>query len=709
MTAPTQANSTSRGFNGPGVKHIRQIAEFCYAWRHIGQEPSHIGQEPSLGELSMRNALSRLLLAVFVLSFGRAFAAPAVEDFFAFPAMQQVALSPSGKYIAAIQGVEGGNDDQRAVGVYDTATGARLSLTPSGKAKIFNVYWFNDERVVIVGGILKEEKFPGRDFIYNDTRAIVMNRDGSQPLSIIFTGQLLTLKGPDPDSLLVSASNFVDKNANSANLTGPKASNNIYAVNMKTGDFVLVEKGNDKTAGWVVDKTGVARVRRDLVGRNLVEFVRMSGSQDWVEVSQSRALEVEDTEGKNNTAISIQGFGDNLNEAYVTTSDGDENILAVYDLASRRIVRNVLQDPKWDAGGFITQRGARVVGGSILRWRLEQVYFVPEWQALQRDAKAAYPGHDVRISSASEDRKRVVLYIEGPDAPSGIFQFVDFEKGDGYVVGARYPKIRKGDVGEVRTITYKARDGQDIDAYVTIPPGSNGKNLPGIILPHGGPEARDDGSYDSWSQFLANRGYAVIQPQFRGSDGYGRRFREIARFQWGLTMQDDLTDAVKHMIDTGVFDPKRVCIFGWSYGGYAAMAGATITPELYRCSIAGAGVSDLIKILDEEARGDSNNFAFRYWRRVIGNVRDNLPRLQKTSAARNADKVAAPMLLIHGTLDTIVRINQSEFMADALKAAGKPYEFVRLEGEDHNLSFLKTRVQTFKAVEEFLKKHNPAN
>jgi dipeptidyl aminopeptidase/acylaminoacyl peptidase len=655
-------------------------------------------------------AFLRLITAVFVLAFVPAVSArPSVEDFFAFPAMQRIALSPSGKYMATIQGVDGGNDEQRVVGVYDTDTGARISLTPSGKAKIFDVYWFNDDRVVIVGGILKEEKFPGRDFVYNDTRAIVMNRDGSQPLSIIFTGQILSLKGREPDTILVSASNFVEKNTNSAVQTGPRRSNDIYSVNMKTGAFVAVEKGNDRTIGWVIDKNLEARVRVESDGRNQKPFARLSGSKDWFELPTSRLMEVEDKDNTQASGFTVIGFGDNLNEAYVTTSDGDKAILAVYDLAQRKIVRNVLQDPKWDAGGFIVQRGARVIGGNIDRWKPEQVYFVPEWQSLQQQAKAAYPGYDVRISSVSEDRSKAVLYIEGPDAPSGIYQFVDFAKGDGFIAGKRYPKINRGDTGEVRTVTFKARDGVDIDAYITLPPGSAGKNLAAIVLPHGGPEARDTGGYEQWSQFLANRGYAVIQPQFRGSDGYGRKFREIARFQWGLTMQDDVSDAVKYLIDNGIADPKRVCIFGWSYGGYAAMAGATITPELYRCSIAGAGVSDLIKILDEEVGGDSNNFAFRYWRRVIGNVRDHFPRLQKTSAARNADKVAGPMLLIHGTLDTVVRINQSEFMADALKAAGKPYEFVRLEGEDHNLSFLKTRVQTFKAVEAFLLKHNPPN
>jgi dipeptidyl aminopeptidase/acylaminoacyl peptidase len=245
-----------------------------------------------------------------------------------------------------------------------------------------------------------------------------------------------------------------------------------------------------------------------------------------------------------------------------------------------------------------------------------------------------------------------------------------------------------------------------IPAYVTLPHGSSGKNLPLIVMPHGGPEARDVGGYDSWSQFLASRGYAVLQPQFRGSDGFGKTFRNAGRFQWGLASQNDITDGVKHLISTGVADANRVCIVGWSYGGYATLAGMTFSPELYKCGVAGAGVSDLPEMLawvrkrmGRDMRDDD------YWPRVMGHpIRDH-DKLAATSPARFADKVRAPILLIHGKDDSTVPIVQSEIMAKALAQSNKQSQFIVISGDDHYLSKSSTGIEFFSNLESFLGQH----
>jgi dienelactone hydrolase len=654
----------------------------------------------------MRNAIFRLFLAVFVISFGRAHAAaPPVEDFGTLPQMSGVAMSPSGRYISTVQAV----DQQTVLAVYDTTTNARIATIPSGNAKIGQVRWYSDDRLLVFAGKIQELFVPGRDIIYEECRILSMNRDGSNPIAFGCAGtSILSLKGPEPDTILMAGYNFQSREGSAAK-TGPRETTSVYSVNIKTGEVKELEKGIKNTQAYIADKNGTVRMRVNVAGGNAIYQARIAGSTDWIEAGTNKIIEFEQDERAAAANFTFVGFGDNPNEAYVSFRDGDKQVLAVFDLGARKVVRNVLKDSKWDADGFIQDRFGRVVGGNITRWRPEQEYFVPEYQALQRELQANFPGHSVLVGNVSDDKKKAIAYVEGPQAPGGAYQYVDLEKGDGFNIGLRYPKLTKDKVGAIQEITYTARDGMSIDAYLTIPAGSMGRNMPTIIMPHGGPQARDSGNFDWWSQFLASRGYAILQPQYRGSDGYGRAFADAGRYQWGLKMQDDLSDGVKHLVATGVADPKRVCILGWSYGGYAAMAGATLTPELYRCSVAGAGVSDLLQMLNYVGRFDASSFAARYWKKHIGDRSKDVARIKATSAANFADRVSAPMLLVHGRQDTVVPIEQSEIMERAMKAAGKPVEFVALDGEDHNLSFTKSRVAALKAMEAFLLKHNPPN
>jgi dipeptidyl aminopeptidase/acylaminoacyl peptidase len=180
--------------------------------------------------------------------------------------------------------------------------------------------------------------------------------------------------------------------------------------------------------------------------------------------------------------------------------------------------------------------------------------------------------------------------VDGPQMPRSYF-FLDRTTHKARFIASTYPKLNKDQLGKTKPFPYKARDGLDIPSYLTLPPGKTPKMLPVVILPHGGPRARDEMAFDWQAQFLANRGYAVMQPNFRGSSGYGRRFEEAGYGQWGLKMQDDITDGVRKLIADGIADPKRICIVGGSYGGYAALAGAAFTPDLYACAVSWAGIS----------------------------------------------------------------------------------------------------------------------
>ena len=227
------------------------------------------------------------------------------------------------------------------------------------------------------------------------------------------------------------------------------------------------------------------------------------------------------------------------------------------------------------------------------------------------------------------------------------------------------------------------------------------KSLPLVVLPHGGPESRDNYAFDWWAQFLATRGYAVLQPQFRGSIGFGDAFRLAGRRQWGGLMQDDVTDGVRAMIEEQIADARRVCIVGASYGGYAALAGAAFTPELYKCAVSVNGVSDLPEMLEGvRARSGAESDPVAYWRDTVGSAFDK--NVIERSPARAADRIQVPILLMHGMDDSVVPIAQSEAMARALGKLNRKFSFIRLSGEDHWLSRGETRLKVLTEIEKFL-------
>ncbi|MEL6529446.1 MAG: S9 family peptidase, partial [Pseudomonadota bacterium] len=287
---------------------------------------------------------------------------------------------------------------------------------------------------------------------------------------------------------------------------------------------------------------------------------------------------------------------------------------------------------------------------------------------------------------------------------SGSWFNVDLENLSASALGYERMAVTPEKVGKISTITYQAGDGLEIEAILTLPPGKDPTNLPLVVFPHGGPTGQDDAVFDWWAQAVAYRGYAVLQPNFRGSTNRDRAFIRAGYGEWGRKMQTDLSDGIAHLAAEGIVDPSRACIMGASYGGYAALAGVTLQQGIYRCAVSFAGVSDLTRLTRTEIReSGSNSMVKRVLKEEIGQGRE----LKDISPRRFADRADAPVLLIHGKDDVVVPFEQSFIMADALKDAGKPYELISLEGEDHWLSRSETRVETLRAAIKFLEEHNP--
>jgi dipeptidyl aminopeptidase/acylaminoacyl peptidase len=346
----------------------------------------------------------------------------------------------------------------------------------------------------------------------------------------------------------------------------------------------------------------------------------------------------------------------------------------------------------------------RIIGGAHGVGDSQYVFFDNELQAHWNAVLRAFPNEQVRLASYSDDFSKIVITVFG-EKDGFVYALYDWYGHRATVFGPVYDGLTAP--AQVKAISYPAADGLTIPGFLTLPRGTAEKSLPLIVLPHGGPAASDTFDFDWWAQAYAAQGYAVLQPNFRGST-LDSRFVEAGFGEWGRKMQTDLSDGVRYLASQGVIDPKRVCIVGGSYGGYAALAGVSLYPGVYRCAVSVAGISDL-RLFRRWSSAGHPGLVQRYWDRFMGTSDQHDPALLAISPVEHVSSVNVPVLLIHGRDDTVVPYEQSEVMLGALKRAGKSVELVALKHEDHWLSRSETRLQMLEASVAFLKANNPPN
>lgn len=501
-------------------------------------------------------------------------------------------------------------------------------------------------------------------------------------------GGFLSAYGAAPGEILMSAR--LAENAAAGGAPGSYTTA-VVSVNPLTGKWRTIEKGNAVTSGFLVDAKG------NIVGRT-----------EWDRKDQRRSYRVKEGTGyrtffeSTDADLGIIGVGADAKSLLAIGASGrDRKILWTIPFDGSG-PKPLYVDPKHDVEGTVRDAYDRSLDGVRLGGLEQQVHWLDSAAAARvKSLEAALPGRRVQINGYTPDGKLVLAYAVSRNHP-GAYYLVDFNTNRAEVVGQEYPQLARAQLGKVSNIVYAARDGYEVPAYLTMPPGAAAKNLPLVVLPHGGPRARDSGiGFDWWSQFVASRGYVVLQPQFRGSTGFGMAHELAGYGEWGQLMQHDVTDGVKHLIANGTVDPGRVCIIGASYGGYSALAGAAFTPELYNCAVSVNGVSDLVEMLYwVENRGGYYDPAVRFWRKHIGKSSD--PEVAQYSPARAAGKVSARVMLMHGVDDTVVPYAQSEFMETALRRERKNFELVKLKSEDHWLSRSPSRIEMLTSLDRFL-------
>lgn len=626
---------------------------------------------------------------------------PPLSAYGALPSMEMVELSPSGQRLAFVT-VSG---ETRLLVMIDVATQAQVGGIGVGSAKVRDLDWVGEDRILVTTtktetiptlGLVNFELATGQIYDPGRNRVVRMlaNTRGLFPALFSRVGVVAA----DDPLVLVRAYDF-----------GNPDRLDLYRINLENGRASLSEVMGRNVDDFVLDGAG----------RSLARGEFESASQTWsLHLRQGETFRRVWSTVAPIDQPSLLGLGLNGDSVILAAerpdlSQPDREDAAFFDVnLATGNWRPVRFEFVPDAV-FFHPATHRLIGAARSTDEGTVYAFAdPQARALSDAVQRAFAGRGPVLMSWSDDFKKAVVYTSG-DRDAGTYRLVDLEASQITPVGTAYEGIAADQVASVRPISYPAADGLEIHGYLTLPPGKgDARGLPLVVLPHGGPQARDSGGFDWWAQALASRGYAVLQPNFRGSTGYGDAFIEAGYGEWGKKMQTDLSDGVRYLATQGVIDPERVCIVGASYGGYAALAGVTLNPGIYRCAVSVAGVSDLRVMVDAEAnRGVSrrDNTSTRYWNRFMGAERLGDRSLDERSPARLARQADAPILLIHGRDDSVVPIQQSRLMERALRDAGKPVEMIELAGEDHWLSRGETRQRMLTETVRFLQANNPAD
>ncbi|TFU03075.1 S9 family peptidase [Polymorphobacter arshaanensis] len=611
----------------------------------------------------------------------------------ALPGIDLVSIAPSGNRVGMV-GVVG---DARNLVVLDRAE-QPVMLSPLGDFKVRGVDFADDSHVLVS---LSNTQKLGWDFAtdkFEATQVVVLNTETKKSL-IVFQGKEYSFGGvfdsygtATVDGKLSGFFSTIttERTLGYGERAWTDSVPDLYRVDLDSGRTKLLSNAGPAWRDWLVDSEGNVLVARDIT--------RDTGAWTLRNPDSGRELaKGTDPQGKGG----LVSLGRTPRTVVLSTRVGDaEHEWAEINVdsgASEQLLDDVA------VSEVITATGTRLLIGYVASGDAQAAtFFDKRREARMRGTVKAFPGLRVTYVDADSAFDRIIVHTDGPD-DSGTYWRVDIPTGSADELGHDYPTIKAADIGPVSMFDYRAGDGLDLHGVLTLPRGRTPKGLPLIVLPHGGPAARDYPQFDWWAQALASRGYAVFQPNFRGSTGYGAKFRAAGYGQWGKLMQTDVSDGVAALAARGIIDPKRVCIMGASYGGYAALAGVTLQQGLYRCAVAVAGVSDLKMMFADEVGATGDRTQRRAWKSEFGAGTD----LAAVSPAYAAARSDAPVLLIHGRDDTVVPYAQSERMAAQLRAAGKPVELVTLAGEDHWLSIGTTRVQMLEAAVAFVEKHNP--
>jgi len=595
-----------------------------------------------------------------------------MRDFFKNPEKSGFTISLNGKYVAHVEPYE------RRMNIFvQSITGGKAKrITSVTDRDLSGYFWKGSDRLLFVKDFGGDENF----------HLFAVDREGKEmkdltPFDSVRVEIVDDLRD-HPTDVLIGMNKRV------------REIFDVYRLNTVTGELTMVAQNPGNITGWVTDHDGNIRIASTTDGVNTSILYRDTEKDTFQNVMTTNFKE---------------SFGplfftfDNKNIYAVSNLGRDKTAIVEYDIANKKEVSVLYERDDVDVSGIDYSRLRKVPTEIFyITWKLEHKFLDKETEDLYTKLQKKLPGYEVTVVS-NDKTEEVFTVSTSSDRTRGSFYFYEKKSDKLTKLADRSPWLKEKDMAEMKPIEYKSRDGLTIHGYLTLPKDKEAKNLPVVVNPHGGPWARDMWRFNSEIQFLANRGYAVLQMNFRGSTGYGRKFWEISFKEWGKTMQDDISDGVKWLISQGIADPKRVAIYGGSYGGYATLAGLAFTPELYACGVDYVGVSNLFTFM---------NTIPPYWKpyldmfhEMVGDTQKDSALLASASPVFHVDNIKAPLLVAQGAKDPRVNLNESNQIVDALKKKGIDVPYLVKENEGHGFRNEENRFDFYEAMEKFLEKH----
>jgi dipeptidyl aminopeptidase/acylaminoacyl peptidase len=656
------------------------------------------------GTTKLGKSLAGALAALMAASSLSAAPASLADDARAFgtrPSAEQVAISPSGDKVVMLVAGPGAST---AAKVFDLRTGAETTPVSSpGNPEALKWCQFGTDTQLVC-------KYGGN--LYVDgvlmpfSRLVTVGTDGKglkllgQEKSFYdnglrqFDGDILDWLTSGTGAVLMAREYVPEIGKTGTKMIRRTKGLGVDRIDLQSLKSSTVESPDRLTSDYMTDGRGNVRlrIRSEAEGDGTLTGIssfayRLSGSNDWKPLGQY--------DSRNDSGILPLAIEADSNSLFFLQKLNGRNALYRMALDGSAATTLVSKNDAVDIDGVKRfGRGQKVIAYTYTEDRTHAVYFDPEFDGLAKSLGRALPASPlITFTGASADGNSLLVYA-GSDTNAGTYYFLDRKTREMSDLADVRPLLRGKTLSPVKAVTYKSRDGASIPAYITLPAGSTGKNMPAVVLPHGGPSSRDEWGFDWLAQFLAARGYVVIQPNYRGSAGYGDDFQNGNAFRNWQTAMSDIADSARYLVDSGIASKDRLAIFGWSYGGYAALQTAEIEPTLFKAVVAIAPVTDL-ELIKRRAEDFTNSELVKEEIGSGDNVRAGSP-------LRNATAIKAPVLLVHGDLDVNVGIEHSQKMASALTAAGKQVEFLSYKGLDHQLDDSKVRTEMLTKAGELL-------
>ncbi|HKI78260.1 MAG TPA: S9 family peptidase [Ignavibacteriaceae bacterium] len=595
-----------------------------------------------------------------------------MKDFFRNPEKTNYTLSPNGEYFAFMM------PWKYRLNLFVQKIGSKevSRITGETTRDVAEYCWVNNERIVYVKDNAGDENF----------RLFSVSLDGSKLVDLTpfekVTVQIIDELEENEEEMIIAMNNR------------DSSVFDVYRLNAITGNMNLIAENPGNITGWLTDHEGKLRVAMTTDGVNTSLLFRKTENDEFKIIKTCNFKE---------SLLPLMFTFDNK-LIYAKSNIGrDKSAIVKYDIENNKELEVIFEHPEVDVDDLVSSKKRKIITGiSFTTDKKNYVFFDKKREKLHNQLQDKLPGYEVVVADWNKNEDKILVRTFN-DKSRGSYYFFNMQNGEFFKLTDVSPWLDEKLMAETKPIEFQSRDGIIIHGYLTLPQNKNSEKLPVVVNPHGGPWVRDTWGFNPEVQFLANRGYAILQINYRGSTGYGRKFWEMSFKQWGKKMQNDITDGVNWLIEKGIADKNRVGIYGGSYGGYAVLAGLSFTPDLYACGVDNVGISNLFTFMKSIPP---------YWKpyiemfyEMVGDPDKDKDLLKETSPIFHVDKMKAPLLIAQGANDPRVAKSESDQMVEALKKRGIDVPYLVKDNEGHGFNNEENRFEFYRAMEEFFGKY----